>query len=240
MQLCIAICDDEQIEINYLKNLVNCWARKSGVAVRIACFESAESFLFTYSENKNFDVLLLDIQMGAMDGVQLAKKIRLENKDLQIIFITGFSEFMSEGYEVSALHYLMKPVREEKLFEVLSRATGAISKQEQSLMLTTTDGVNIRILIDDIVFVEVFDHLLEINMMNGKIEVKMSLSSLESMLTDRFIRCHRGCSVNLQHIKKITKTAVTLDCGKELPLSRRLYTEVNRAMLRFLKGGDTL
>ena len=73
-------------------------------------FPSAESFLFDYAEQKNYDFLLLDIEMPSMNGVELAQKIRQENNAVQIIFITGYSDFMAEGYEVSALHYLMKPV----------------------------------------------------------------------------------------------------------------------------------
>ena len=82
-------------------------------------FPSAESFLFDYAEQKNYDFLLLDIEMPSMNGVELAQKIRQENNAVQIIFITGYSDFMAEGYEVSALHYLMKPVSFDKLSKVL-------------------------------------------------------------------------------------------------------------------------
>lgn len=81
-------------------------------------FVSAESLLFCYTEDKLWDILLLDIEIGAMDGVSLAKKIRQENETVQIVFITGFADYISEGYEVSALHYLMKPVKQEELFAV--------------------------------------------------------------------------------------------------------------------------
>ena len=110
----IAICDDEQAEIDYLSTLVNQWASRKGVAIQLNEFPSAESFLFAY-EGQHTDILLLDIEMGGMDGVTLAKKIRLMNKEVQIIFVTGYMEYIADGYDVEALHYLLKPVSEEKL-----------------------------------------------------------------------------------------------------------------------------
>ena len=83
--------------------------------MQISLFTSAEHFLFSYGREKDFDILLLDIEMGDMDGVTMAKKLRQENHAIQIIFITGYSDYIAEGYEVAALHYLMKPVREENM-----------------------------------------------------------------------------------------------------------------------------
>ncbi len=77
------------------------------------------------------DILLLDIEMGAMDGVTLAKTLRKENDTLQIVFLTGYSDYISEGYEVAALHYLLKPVQKEKLFSVLYRALDKVKKNEK-------------------------------------------------------------------------------------------------------------
>ena len=131
----IAICDDSTTDLDYISVLVTDWAKVSGNTVNIKAFPSAEAFLFTYEDDKNFDILLLDIEMGGMDGVQLAKEVRRDNETIQIVFITGYSDYVTEGYEVSALHYLMKPVQKEKLFEVLERAVQKIKKNERVLML---------------------------------------------------------------------------------------------------------
>ncbi len=141
MQLHIAICDDHRTEIDYLKTLVSQWANERDFALRISTFESAESFLFAYDEDKSFDILLLDIQMKAMDGVELAKQIRKDNESLQIIFITGYPDFMAEGYEVSALHYLLKPVDSKKLAPVLDKAQKKLNIIEKSLLISTEGGM---------------------------------------------------------------------------------------------------
>ncbi len=233
----ITICDDERAQVEYLSAIVQQWANARGTAIRICDYNSAESFLFHYEQDKSADILLLDIQMKAMDGVALARHIRIGNDSVQIVFITGYPDFIAEGYDVSALHYLMKPVNEEKLREVLDKATARIAKGKEMILLSIDDG-SVRISAEDIVYVEVFNHTLEIQTIREKLSVKMPLYELESKLTRDFVRCHRCYVVNLRCVKKITRTEITLDSGQTLPLSRRLYADVNKAMLKFLTGGE--
>ena len=122
MKYKIAICDDSEADRQYIGNMVERWASSAGHVVQIDSFPSAENFLFHYAEECDYDILLLDVEMGEMDGVTMAKKLRQSNDTVQIIFITGYSDYISEGYEVAALHYLMKPLKSEKLFEVLVTA----------------------------------------------------------------------------------------------------------------------
>ena len=92
MYLKIALCDDSQADRAYLSGLAEQWAARAGHQVRVTCFESAEQFLFEYAEKNDYDILLLDVEMGAMDGVTMAKQLRAENDLIQIIFITGYSD----------------------------------------------------------------------------------------------------------------------------------------------------
>lgn len=117
----------------YVLNMVNRWAAGAGQVVHTDTFTSAENFLFHYAEESDYDILLLDIEMGDMDGVTMAKQLRKNNDIVQIVFITGYSDYISEGYEVAALHYLMKPVKEEKLCSVLDRAAEKLQKNETVL-----------------------------------------------------------------------------------------------------------
>ena len=129
----IAICDDSKEDTGYVAGLLKKWSARRQMAVQAECFPSAESFLFQYAEDKNYDILLLAIEMEQMDGVTMARQIRRDNETVQIVFITGYSDYIAEGYEVDALHYLMKPVKEEKLFTALNRAVEKLAKNEKTI-----------------------------------------------------------------------------------------------------------
>jgi len=227
-----AICDDEQDQIDYLTDLVSNWARKGELEISISPFLSAENFLFLYEDLPKVDVLLLDIQMGEMDGLQLARHLRARNQNLHIIFITGYDGFMAEGYDVSALHYLMKPVDTQRLYNVLDKAAAMLDMREESLLVNTGETTT-RILHRDIIYIEAFAHYVKIFTVQGEYETRANIGELAMELGAGFVRCHRSYVVGLRYVRKITKTDVILDSGAGIPLSRRLYKEVNQAFIRF-------
>lgn len=231
----IAVCDDELIEIEYLTSLTQEWAKATKTAVNISGFASAEAFLFKYEEDKNFDILLLDIQMKAMDGIELAEKIRENNSSIQIVFITGFPDYISRGYDVSALHYLIKPVEKEKLFEVLSKACDNLKKEEKFILLSV-DNESFKTNVKDIIYVEAFGHSSSVVCEDKEYNTKLSISDISKMVDNSFIQCHRSYIANLHHISRITKTDVVFDNGKDIPVSRRMYNDVNMAFINFYRG----
>ncbi len=180
----IALCDDAPQDRVYVRSILAAWAENSKQLVHIEEFPSAESFLFCYAEDKTWDILLLDIEMGDMDGVSLAKKIRQDNKSVQIVFITGFGDYISEGYEVSALHYLMKPVKQEKLFAVLDRAAAAALQKNEQVVLLSVGGEMLRLPVNKVQYVEAFSHTVAIVTVIDTIQVKMPISEIEKLLGD--------------------------------------------------------
>ena len=232
----IAICDDEHAEIKYLTVLVCQWAAERVVDVRLSDYDSAENFLFSYKNNMSVDILLLDIQMKNINGIELARQIRKADESMQIIFITGYADFITEGYDVSALHYLMKPVKDNKLFEVFDKAMERLKKTEKILLVSTADTTE-RIPLGNILFIESFAHYIVIQTYERQIETRVNIGEIEKSIGNMFIRCHRSYIVGLKHISRITKTDIILDNGKAVPLSRRLYKEINLAFIEFHKGG---
>lgn len=229
MQYKIAICDDSDADRQYVLNMVRAWAAAAGHLVHTDAFASAESFLFRYAQESDYDILLLDIEMGAMDGVTMAKQLRKSNDTVQIIFITGYSDYISEGYEVAALHYLMKPVKEEKLWAVLDRAAGKIAKNEKVLHFSL-GGEMVRIPVYRIRYADVFGNYVTIHGQSD-VTVKMTLGELEKQLDDRFYRVGRSVLVNLTQISRVTKGEIRLSDGTALPLPRGAYDGVNRAII---------
>ena len=229
MKYKIAICDDSDADRQYVLNMVEQWAASDGYLVHIDTFSSAENFLFHYAEESDYDILLLDIEMGAMDGVTMAKQLRGNNDTVQIIFITGYSDYILEGYEVAALHYLMKPVKEEKLCSVLDRAVEKLSKNEKVLNFEI-GGEMIRVLIYQIRYADVFGNYVTIHAASD-VTVKMTLGELEKQLDERFYRAGRSCVVNLTQVSRVTKTGIKLMDGTVISLPRGAYDGINRAII---------
>lgn len=229
MAIRIAICDDSVADREYVSQMVQRWSAQVGAAVKVCEYTSAENFLFRSADGERTDILLLDIEMGAMDGVTLAKKLRRDNETMQIVFITGYSDYIAEGYEVSALHYLMKPVKGDKLFSVLNRAMEKLSKNEKVLQFQLS-GETVRVPIYQIRYADVSGNYVTVH---GAIDVtvKMTLGELEKELDDRFHRVGRSAIVNLGCISRVTKTEIYLNDGTTIPLPRGAYEGVNRAII---------
>ena len=149
MKYRIAICDDEQTQIEYITSIVTSWSNHKGHSCEIRTFASAEAFLFEYEEDKAYDILLLDVEMKNMNGIELAKRIRKDNNRAEIIFITSHFEFVGEGYEVDALHYLIKPISVEKLTQVLTKAAEKLSVEPPSVVISC-EGETVKLYESDI------------------------------------------------------------------------------------------
>ena len=230
MKLKIAICDDEQLQLDRIKELVRQWGIACCQVCEICTFMSAEEFLFAYAEDKTFDILLLDVEMPDMSGIALAKKIRQDNKRVEIAFITSHFEFCGEGYEVDALHYLIKPIDSEKLFMVLEKAVAKLTVQPPSIIISV-DGETIKLLEEDILYVEAMLHYLSIFTKEREYRLKEKLSTFEGRLSDDFFRLHRSYLVSLKNIIKISRTSVVMSNGKEIPLARGKYDDIHYAYI---------
>lgn len=224
----IAICDDKQEDREYVQQLTARWAQQRGNQVEMTEFCSAEQFLFSCPQ-PDFDLLLLDIEMGEMDGVSLAKQVRRTNELMQIVFITGYSDYITEGYEVAALHYLIKPVKEEKLFAVLDRAVERLHKNTKVLTLETAEEM-VRVPLYQVSALEVQRNYVTVHARQDY-TVKKSLSELMEQLDERFFRVGRSAVVNLNDISRVTRSDIYLTDGRIIPLPRGAYDKLNRAII---------
>ena len=224
-----AICDDDEKYAEYIGGLAARWARQAGTPLETERFPSAEAFLFRYGERRDFDVLLLDIEMAGMDGVALARAVRREDDDVQIVFITGYTDYIAQGYEVSALHYLTKPVNEDKLFQVLTRAVGRLRRNEPVLTLELP-GETVRLPLSRIRYLDVLHNYATVHA-DRDYAVKRPLAELERELDGRFFRAGRSCVVNLACVSRVTRTEAELTTGERIPLPRGQYEKLNRAII---------
>ena len=228
----IAVCDDEEAQRILLTKYLQEWAKQQNILLEVVPFLNAEGFLFCWTEDKAFDLLILDIEMGEINGMELAMKLREQYADIPILFVTGYESYMAQGYEVSALHYLLKPIHKEKLFQVLDKFQKT-QKPEDKLLLQTENG-SIFILPLDVWYVEATGHQSVVYTSNRQCKIKHSISEVKDLLQKKscFIASHRSYLVNMQHVSAIVKSDLIMDNGVKLPISRGMTKQVNEAFIR--------
>ena len=158
----IAVCDDEERFLNDIRGHI--YRICNSMDIVVDCFSGGKSLIKAF-EKKGYDVAFLDIEMPEMDGIVLARKLRELSRDLNIVFLTGHVEYALEGYEVNALRYLTKPVREDKLKEVLRYVSGKLTGSRR--IKVRLDGEDTFIDVGDIIYLEAQNQYIMIYTRNG-------------------------------------------------------------------------
>ena len=231
----IAICDDEEVQQKLLEKYLEEWAGQNHIPLATALFPSAEAFLFAWEDDKNYDLLILDIEMGKVNGMELAGTIRRQDEDIPILFVTGYDRYMAQGYEVAALHYLLKPIQKEKFFAVMDKLKQK-EKPEEKLFFQTDNGV-ISLAISKIWYIEANAHQCILYTAEEEHVLHASIGEMIKYLEKQpaFIRCHRSYLVNILHVAAIVKPELILDDKRRLPVSRSAEKSVNQAFIEFYR-----
>lgn len=231
----IAVCDDEAVIREQLRQFIG----KRVPDCRIEVCAGGEELL---SAEKSFDLVFLDIQMDGINGMEAAKALRARNEDMVLIFITGLKEYVFDAFEVSAFHYLLKPLSEKKLEEVLKRALGEVEKrkvQERKQLLIQTRSRSVNLDLSSILYLESRGKKVEIHIPGEIVEAYASISKLETQLGSGFYRCHRSYLVNLAYIAEYRTDRIRLSNGEEVYLAKEKYPSFVKAYMRYLKDGGT-
>ena len=120
MRIRIAVIEDETEQYEYVNKLLTQWSEQYGESISVTHVICAEEFLIKYNQPDTFDVLFLDVYMKQMNGMELAKEIRKYDREVQMVFLTGVSDYVFEGYEIGAVRYLLKPMEQKKLTETMA------------------------------------------------------------------------------------------------------------------------
>ena len=234
----IAICEDEQVILDLESSIVKEWGEASLCrgAFELDTYVSSEQFLFESEDKAPYDVLIFDIQMKNMNGMELAKKLRARGCDSVIIFVTGVPDYAIEGYEVGAVRYILKPVKPELLKELLDAAFTERQKKAEDYFVLGQGADLEKIPFEKIVYIEARGHYVFLKGTDFEREWKTSFSETAEAFDDRQFFClRRGLLVNLSHVARITRTDCVLDGGEVLPVARGAYKELNEAFIEFFK-----
>lgn len=231
----IAICDDESIDRQQAADLTHEIMAAEGLACDLSSYESATALLTAIQGGAQFHILLLDVMMEGLDGMELAAALRKLGDDTAIIFMSSNRELALRGYEVSAARYLAKPLQRTQLQEALLYCYKTFCEKKE-ILLPTTKGQR-RIPLSDILYVEAMERVTKLALTDRLEEVSMKFSDLSALLPERqFVLCHRSYLVNLEHIAYIRNRDLELTTGEVLPVSRYRVEDLQKQFVAYLRG----
>ncbi len=233
MRLNIAICDDEKVIREQIKEL----AEKEMPCVCDGLYETGDALL---AAGKQFDIVFLDIQMEGTDGIETAKRLRERDEDTILIFITGIREYVFQAFDVAAFHYLLKPIEADKFREVFRRAGRELEKRKSKRRETVfikTRNRSFSLEKDNILYIESRGKKVEIHTTGETIEAYASMNEMEGQLGGGFFRCHRGYLVNMAYVAEYDSGSITLNNGEYVYLAKEKYGEFVKAYMRYLRNG---
>lgn len=227
----IAICDDDADMCRQLYQYTLRLTRKQADQVRVDIFSRGEDLLAKMPEQ--LDILLLDIDLGTENGVEIARQIRQTNEDVNIVFITNLPQYAVQGYKVRAFGYLLKPVSYEEFQLELHELFQRLDDVDSSQILIKSGQDLVHFSLREIYYFETQGRHLLVHTTRGCFEVGKSLGQLEKRLSPHgFLRCHTAYLVNAAHIQSLSGAEFIMNTGEHIPVSKhrrsKCLQELNR------------
>ncbi len=231
----VAIAEDEEKYIEEITGYLERYAKESGEEIRTFIFRDGRELIDHYEPK--YDIILLDIEMPRMNGMEAARSIRKTDRDVVLIFITNLANYAIHGYEVGALDFITKPLSWYTFSLRFRRAAErAAMHRDEEILLAVHEGVE-KISVRDIYYVEVQNRFLIYHTKRGNLELRGTMKSAEEqLLPHHFAKCNHWYIVNLMHVKRITKDTVLVG-SDEIEVSRRARNGFLAALTAYMGGG---
>lgn len=230
----IGVCEDNSLHINLVKGYIDDFFNEFN-NYEVLEFVSGEDLLSNYPNN--IDLLFLDIQMNGLNGMDVARRIREFDNNVEIIFTTSVLDYVCEGYEVNAYRYMLKPIEYNIFKNNMGKCIENIIKKKNDLLTINDKSKLIKIKFDDILYIETSKRQLIIHTINGHEIIKMSIRKLEKLLNKDFFRCHNSFIVNLEKINKIDVSDIYIN-NATIPISKHRRKQLKARLIEVL--GDKL
>ena len=231
----IAICDDEPVMINNCRNMIDEIMEEYGFIGEFRSFHSGGDLLVNMKTTPlPFDLYILDIKMGPVDGIEVARHIRSTNLDAIIIFLTSYQERMPEAFDVQAFHYLLKPVSKEKLKSVFKKVFQYM--EDKKILYYFKLGKNLySVPYRHIYYFESDKRKIKIMTANDDYYYYDTISNIQKILGEStFTRTHVAYFINMEYVRSFDGKAVTLENGVHIPVSKRYVDSFNRNFMKFV------
>lgn len=231
----IAIGDDDSLCLENTRNLVSHWGDQSGVSVKTEIFENGDSLL-NYCHREKTDIILLDILMPLLNGMDTAREIREFDSNVKLLFLTSSPEFAVESYDVRASGYLLKPVAYGKLEKVLNNCLQSIQKDPDTVILRTGFGYQ-SVHTNNVEFLEAQNKKVVFTLSDGSRRDSLdTLSFYEKKLTleKGFFKCHRSYIVYIPAVNHFSATDIQTNSGIRIPIARGLGKAFQEAYFAYM------
>jgi len=235
----VSICDDEVA----VRELIAYKVQNLYPNAEISLFASGEELLCAKDSG---DILFLDIRLEGKDGMKTAHALREKDKNTILIFVTALKEYVFEAFDVGAFHYLVKPFDDAKFAEVLYSAVEQREKEQRGsgqkmgkdrCLLVKNGGLSTKVLLDDIVYAEVFNRKIMLHGRERDLEYYGKLSDLEKMAGEDFFRPHRAYLINFKYVERYSSTEIVLERGRVL-MAKKNYSAFVKSFMRYNQRGD--
>ena len=224
----IAIVEDNEVDTRIVLENLHQYELDNGCSFQTTCFPDGTSFLEKYEPV--FDIVMMDIEMPGMDGMDTARKLRELDPSVCLIFITNLAQYAISGYEVDAIDFILKPLQYFQFSTRLDKAIRTCGLWKERSVVVETQSSLVRLPLDEIYYVESEKHYLTFHRSRGTIK-----SVMADLPQETFTRCHASYLVNLEYVERIDRKQVLVH-GKTLPVSRACQKSLMDTFTRYLGG----
>lgn len=226
----IAICDDELAILGELNKKITNYMTNKQIEYTLTMYVRGEQLLYS---NQDYDIVLLDIKMNGLNGIEIAKELQKQGRDSYLVFITALKEYVFDAFEVSAVNYLLKPINNEKLYSTLDRIINRITVEDDKFLSLNNGKEFKKIRLDAIMYCEASNHIMFVYTINGMEQCKYKIEYMETELNENFFRCHRSYIVNFKYVLSYKEGLAFLSSGEKIPVAKRRQQEFMKALLLY-------
>lgn len=231
--LSIAVCDDEIIECCNMEKRIKKMIEEMKIPCIIRQFRSGGELLQAL---ESFDIVFLDIMMPEMDGMKTAQLFRKKASDKILIFVSSSREYVFEAYDVEAFQYLLKPVEDRKLKNVLQKAVLKTERRSQEFIIVSSQRQKKKLFLDDIYYFEIKGRIVDAHGPEGIFTYYEQMGELENKLQDKgFFRCHKSYLVNLKYVDGYNRQEAILENGERIVIAKRRYEDFCQEVLKAMR-----
>jgi len=231
--LSIAVCDDEMIECCSIAGKIKRILEEMKIPCIIHQFGNGRELL---QAPESFDIVFLDIMMHDLDGMKTAQIFREKASDKILIFVSSSREYVFEAYDVEAFQYLLKPVDDRKLKNVLQKAVPRTKNRLQEFIIVSKERQNKKLFLDDIYYFEIKGRMIDIHGVNGIFTYYGQIGELEKKLQGKgFFRCHKSYLINLKYVDGYNRQEAFLENGENIVIAKRRYEEFCQSVLKVMR-----